>query len=685
MKTDLAIGHHSRHHSPMRFFLLLMVSVPVLAAENFQSHPPQRPLPVAFNRPLPKGPVFFADAARGDDANDGSKAKPWRSINHGLLQLKPGATLCLRGTFYEHVVVPVSGTTNAPVTIRSAPNELAIIDGGLREFFEAPAKAWVPFAGGAKGEFVSFKKYPQFNNRPIVHAFPAAGWEPFFGKEDERPLVLGHFGDTMVPLHGYRTAGDLRDHSMLWDVANKFDNDASVYCGPGVWFNRATQRIHAQLAHTKLAGLGDRSYSGETDPHKIPLCISGPYGADVLRLNGVKNIIVQDIVLRGASGSPLINLYGSENITLDGLTLYGGAPALLAKASSKIKILNTAFRGNAAPWSSRASMKYRGTPSYQIISQRNKPQSEDWEIANCEFTDDHDGVWLRYVNNLRFHHNLVDRFNDDGIEVGARKRDHELYIFQNLIARCGLTFTLHQMEVDEGATEVNPGSGIFITRNVIDLRRGLFKGPPREPDPTGAFLNGRGTLCGDHGSAVWPDYWFYHNTVIRTDPAWRGYYGHGIGGRGTRGNQRAVLNNIFVQAEGIPGLAFGNAATHYRIDGNLHWGLTDGPKFEGDFFKTKSRTFAFRKQPPPEAWFKHDQFTNPRFKNLTANPLAPFDLTLQKNSPAKNTGVPVPAQWPDPLRTADVGQPDLGALPAGTKPWRVGVRGRLSLFDDAAK
>jgi len=643
-------------------------------------------LPVGVKRVLPQGSVFFADAVKGDDAFDGSRGKPWRSVNFALQWLKAGDTLCLRGgTFNEHLVVPVSGTTNAPITIRSFPGELAIIDGGLREFFETPIKAWEPFDGGAKGEFVSVNKYPKFNNRPIVHAFPAAGWEPFFGKEDERPLVLGHFGDSMVPLHGYRTVGDLRDHSMLWDVGNKFDKTSSVYCGPGVWFNRDTSRIHCRLVHTALAGLGGRNYRGETDPRKIPLCISGPYGADVLRLNGVRHVVVQDMVLRGASGSPLINLYGSENITFDGLTLYGGAPGLLAKASSHIRILNTAFRGNAAPWSSRASMKYRGTPSYQIITQRNKPQSADWEIAHCEFTDDHDGVWLRYVKNLRFHHNLVDRFNDDGIEVGARKRDHELYIYQNLIARCGLTFTLHQMEAGEADRDAMPGSGIFITRNVIDLRRGLFKGPPREPDPAGAFLNGRATLCGDHGSPTWPDYWFYHNTVLRTDPPWRGYYGHGIGGRGTRGNQRAVLNNLFIQINGLPGLAFSTAATHYRIDGNLHWGLIDGPKFEGDFFKSKSRTYAFRKQPPPAEWFTHDQFANPRFTRLTLNGSAPINLTLQKNSPAKNNGVAIPETWPDPLRAVDSGKPDLGALPTGTKPWRVGVRGRLSLFDDAGK
>ncbi len=668
----------------MRFLpVLMLLGALNLAAASYKSHPPLRPLPQAFNRPLAAGPVFFTDASEGDNANDGSKKTPWQSINFALGQLKAGDTLCLRGgTFYEHVVVPISGTTNAPITIRSFPNELAVIDGGLREFFEAPQKSWQPFAGGAKGEFVSTKTYPQFNTRPIALAFPAAGWEPFFGRENDRPLVLGHFGDSMVPLHGYRTVDDLRDGSMLWDVESKFDNGAGVYCGPGVWFSRKSGRIHARLAHTSLAGLGPRSYRGQTDPRKIPLCISGPHGADVLRINGVNHLVFQDLVLRGASGSPLINLYGSENITFEGLTLYGGAPGLLAKASSKIKILNTAFRGLAASWSSRASMKYRGTPSYQLITQRNKPLNRDWEIAHCEFTDDHDGVWIRYVNNLRFHHNLVDHFNDDGIEVGARKRDHELYIYQNLISRCGLTFTLHEMETDEGATEVNPGSGIYITRNLVDLRRGLFKGPPRQPDPTAAFLQSSSSLAGDHSSPIWPDYWFYHNTVLRTDNAWRGYYGHGIGGRGVRGNRRALLNNCFVQLRGVPGLSFAPTPANYQIDGNLHWGLVDGPAFEGDFFKKQSRKYAFRKQPLPKDWMQHDVFSDPRFKKLTPDPNANVDVTLQKGSAAKDAGVAIPSEWPDPLRTKDEGKPDLGALPAGTQPWRVGVRGRLSLFDN---
>jgi hypothetical protein len=46
-------------------------------------------------------------------------------------------------------------------------------------------------------------------------------------------------------------------------------------------------------------------------------------------------------------------------------------------------------------------------------------------------------------------------------------------------------------------------------------------------------------------------------------------------------------------------------------------------------------------------------------------------------------GVSLPGEWPDPLRAADSGAPDAGALPRGAAPWRVGVKGRLTMFGEA--
>src|SRR5688572_8776346 len=168
------------------------------AQPNVASHPPMRPLPVATKRPPAKGPTYFIDGARGDDRNDGSEAKPWKTIQFGANRLKPGDTLYLRGgTYYEKVRLTRSGSKEAPITIASYPGELAILDGGLREYYDAPEKCWEPAKGGADGEFVSTAVYPNADQRPVPNQFLPAAWEPMWGIEDERPLALGNFGDSM--------------------------------------------------------------------------------------------------------------------------------------------------------------------------------------------------------------------------------------------------------------------------------------------------------------------------------------------------------------------------------------------------------------------------------------------------------------------------------------------------------
>src|SRR3954463_13132496 len=118
------------------------------APATYASHAPMRPLPTANDRPLAQGHAVYADP-KGDDAQAGTKEKPWKTLAHALKQLQPGDVLYLRGgTYYEALAIRTSGTKEMPITIRSAPGELAIIDAGHREFFESPATAWEPFPEG---------------------------------------------------------------------------------------------------------------------------------------------------------------------------------------------------------------------------------------------------------------------------------------------------------------------------------------------------------------------------------------------------------------------------------------------------------------------------------------------------------------------------------------------------------
>jgi hypothetical protein len=659
---------------PTTFLVCLwLLAAPLLA----KSPAAQRPLARPLDDLLVDGSRYFVDPASGADSNDGSVAEPWRTMQFAVGRLDPGDTLYLRGgVYFETVYLTRSGTAESPITISAYPGELPILDGGLREFLESPETSWQPLEGSVD-EFVSTQTYVDAVDRQIPHQFLPGAWEPMWGIEEHRPIAMGHFADSLVPLHGYRTAADLRS-------TNEYQpqkDTGTLYCGPGLWFNRVTNRIHIRLAHHTLPGLDDRAYGGEVDPRKLPLCVAAGFGRDVLRINGIRHIGIRGLVLRGATGSPMIHLYGSQDIQLDHLTVYGGFPGLLINASQGISVTHSAFRGLAAPWSGRSHMKYRGTPSYQVVLHNGQPFNEDLELAHCEFTEDHDFAFFRYAKNLRFHHNFVDNFNDDGLECGPKLRWHSIFIHHNRIGACLGVLQQHELYPDESPATHDPNSGVYVYRNVFDQRAGVYYGLPREPDPSGAFLHDEGHLLSDHGSPTYPVMRVYQNTFLRRQPVWRNYFLFGLGGRELRDTERDVFNNIFVQINGTPGAVIhGKVAGSMREGGNLLWGVNreanNAPLFEK---LRKSPLFVDSQRFYKPGWSTHDKAADPKFfRLLNANETS--DLRLSADSPAINAGQGLPANWPDPLRDADEGTPDIGALPQGVEPWRVGVEGRIRLF-----
>jgi hypothetical protein len=646
-----------------------------------KSHSPQRRLPTALGGAPTRGPAHYVDPVRGHDANDGSIAKPWKTMQHGVRRLEPGDRLYLRGgIYYETVYLSQSGTAESPIAIAAYPGELPVLDGGLREFLESPATSWERSKDSTPGEYVSSKSYPYAADRRTPHQFLPGSWEPMRGLEDQRPLALGHFADSLVPLHGYRTVEDLRSTNEL-QPPNK--NAGAAYCGPGLWFNRETSRIHIRLAHHRLVGLGDRAYRGETDPRKLPLVVAVGFGQDVLRINGIKHVRIEGLVLRGATGSPMIHVYGSQGIHLDHLTVYGGFPALLVNASQNVRVTHSAFRGLAAPWTGRAHMKYRGTATYQIVFQNSQPVNEDIEFAHCEFTDDHDFAFLRYARNLRFHHNFVDNFNDDGLECGAKLRWHTIYIHHNRIGACLGVFQQHEIDKDESPATHDPDSGVYVYRNVFDQRAGVYYGLPTSDDPGGAYLHYEGHVISDHGSPVYPVMRIYHNTFLRQEPVWRDYFLFGFGAVSLRNTERDVFNNLFVQANRVPGaVILGKEAGPLREGGNLLWGVNEGPTKKADPFAKlrNSPLFQDSQRFYEPGWTTNDIVADPKFVQLTGDAREPSDLRLSEGSPAIGAGRVLPAKWPDPLREVDKGKPDIGAVPLGVTGWGVGVDGRIPVF-----
>lgn len=651
-------------------------------ASQFASHPPQRPLPQPSDRPLGDGPARFVDPAAGDDASPGTVDRPWRTLAHAVTQLAAGQTLYLRGGIYfEHVTVSLRGTQQQPITLRSYPGELAVLDGGLREFYEHPETAWEPFPQGAAGEFRSSRAYPDL------------------GGQQDATNLLGHFADSMVPLHGYRFLTDLRSTNEYFAQAEgeKTAQGSGIYCGPGLFYDHASGRIHIRLAHTRQPALKHRNYQGETDPRKLRLIVAGMQPGPVLALRGARYVRIQDLVVRGAR-TATIEVDDCANIEFDGVTSYGGAAAMQVRDTAGLRLVHCALRGIAAPWTFRGSLKYRAIEARIFSASGWEPTGADnchFELAYSEFTDCVDGVFLGNVRGVQFHHNVLDNISDDGLFLTATTAydgttpGGDVHIHHNYLARCLTTFAFgvgHGRQRVLGQGRMQTGSGVYVYRNVFDFREPVMY---HQPGPQDHHLPSFGRVAGDHGGPTWEPVVFYHNTVVCGDAPFRAYYAAGLASHLAGGTYRRVFNNIFVHVRGMPGHVFAEGDVDLQADGNLHWSLAEGPNQQGDFlarFRT-SPAFARSQTRYGPGWTAHDQFADPQFVRLPpevdstpgiAPDVAACDLSLRPGSPAIDAGVPLPDQWPDELRSSDRGKPDVGALPHGVLPWRVGVRGRLS-------
>jgi len=603
-----------------------------------------RPLPAASTRALGGGTHRYV-APDGSDRAAGTEAEPWRTVAHGIARLAPGDTLVLRqGVYYERLDVALRGGAGRPITIRSHPGELAILDGGFREFFEDPRGSWEPVAGGAVGEYRSTREYPHLGR------------------------AFGLFGDSLVPLHGYIWLADLQSDVELWS-----EKDEPLYCGPGLWFNPRTRRIHVRLAHDRAAYLpAEHRYRGTTDPRDVPLVVTG-FGRVPLRLGGSEHVVVQDLVVRGA-GRSAIEITGSRDVLLDGVTAFSGTHAVWLESTRAVRVLNSRFRGPSAPWSSRMSLKYKGTAGVLFRTAGTLTKNLDLEIANSEFTDGHDGVFLGDAREVDFHHNLVENFNDDGIfltSVGLA--NGPIRIFQNRISRCLSSFVFGW---GRGQKNV-PGAGVSIYRNVVEhLERVYYQVPIVGREPRADY----GNPVRDHGSPIWEPMKIYQNTfVARRAERWSYLLGLGTHMEATT---RDVFNNIFVHVDDAPTLQVPLApsvpaasATNIalRSDGNLFWSVARGSPAGSDFFADFHASAAFEasRSVHPPGWESASVYGDPKFLRFDPGS-GDNDYRIGAESAARDAGVALPAVWGDPLAALDSGAPDVGALPLGAEPLRIG-------------
>jgi hypothetical protein len=626
-------------------------------AAEVLSHPPLRQTPAPAQRPLVKGPTYFADTARGDDAAAGTQEKPWKTIAHAVKQLKAGDTLCLRGgVYYERVYLALAGESGKPITIRSYPGEQAVIDGSFAEFTQKPATAWQPLEGGAPGEFVSAQRYANLRD------------------------VVGSFGDSLIGLQTYYYAKDLQSQGELidwenWDKPQETDLKP-LYCGPGLWLDRQRGRIHCRLAHTRLPAPID-NYAGETDPRKLPLIVAS-FDAVPLTLDACEHLRLQDLVIRGA-GYTSIEVRNCKHLEIDGATVWCGTYGLRLSSTEGFKLLNSRLYGSLAPWTFRNDASKRDYPGrpHRNISRLNThalieidsgressvfafPQNDNWEIAGCQFTDAHDGLYLGAIN-CRFHDNLIENLQDDGIYLSPMYLRHRLEATDPKIQIDSNTFRQLLTPLAFGGDRPETADTVFICRNVFDLRHPVRTGRPSTKDPIPRFSTGK--PMGDHGSPPWSAMNIYHNTFIMAEPA-RDAAMNALGSTRS-GNPRKTFNNLFIHLARLP--AFVPAVPEHSVisDGNWYWSPKADEKQAAalldKFFK--SPAFEQSKQVYPPGCEANSRCADPKLRQPPDDLSKTADFALAEGSPAIDAGVPIPADWPDPERGEDAGKPDIGAYP----------------------
>jgi hypothetical protein len=641
-----------------RNLLRLALSVLVCAtchtfAADFSSHPPQRPLPVGNPRPLPSGDIHVVDAVHGNDAGAGTVDHPWKTLDHALAQLSKGGVICLRGgAYYVHATVHSVASREKPLVIRSWPGELAVLDGGIPEFAQHPETAWEPCKDGVAGEYSSTRTYPV-----------GAPGRTSEGDGDGEVLAMGRFIDSMIPLHGCRFHGDLQSDNQWWTLKGKNQSGTFVYCGPSVWQDGTTGRIHCRLAPTKLP-IGDDNYTGIADPQRTPLCIATIAAGPVLTIDSSRHVELQDLVIRGSVTTALLVTH-SADVSLDGVTIYGGGSGMDVEATAGLRLIHCACRGMAAPWMYRGALKYRSVEARLLSASTWMPMgidNRDFEIAYSEFTDSEDSVFLGAVQGVRFHHNLLENIHDDGLFLTVPQgydghvAGGNTRIWQNRLASCLTTFSFgvgHGRQITL-PDHVQTGDGVWITRNVIDLRRTVRYHWPQGPEDT-QLADFRGRFGGDHGSPVWEPMWIYHNTIVGGEIGRADFGIQGLGVGMGKGTTRHVIDNILCVDVSKPGVKLPNDASHFTAEGNIIWSFDAGA--------------------PKPAAPAGNQLADPGFKHYAADWREDVDLTPR----AAVAGAAIPEDWFEPIHSNDI-----GALPADGTPWRIGVRGRLDVCGRAS-
>jgi len=466
--------------------------------------------------------TYHADPERGDDAGEGTPARPWRSLAASIPRLRPGDSLVLRGgTYFESGVrIDVAGLPDAPIEIRSHPGEVAVVDGGFREF-RRPGNADWEVVDADRGIYRSTRAYPRARR---VHAY------------------LRHAGRSyhLVP---YERLGHLV-------TANQRASDGDVYVGQGLAWSPSDGRIYVRLVPGELQELLGYEGPPRLDPRDAELSVFGD-GAVVTFGPGAAHV-VWDGVGVAHRNQALEFASASHHVTVRNAALLGGRTHVMIRDGAHDLLFDGVEILDSVPrWIAWKDVKSASKPAHglQGAAFAIEGASHHVEIRNSRIEGSFDAVDATgSPHHLHVHHNVFRWIRDDVLQLGSS--GHHYHVHHNLMAPVSKGVSAHG-----SGSAPQPGT-FWIHHNVIDTSEPMQHG---RLTPQGTWT-GKGTP-GSQGRARIRPFGRHQGSGFGAGDAWKIYqntlvFGRDANGWGAgharprrEGAVHEVYNNVFVQIE----------------------------------------------------------------------------------------------------------------------------------------
>jgi hypothetical protein len=659
--------------------------------------------------------IYYVDPVTGDDnTNDGlSPATPFKTIAHASQELAAGDTLRLHaGSIYGPTTAfsGLAGTLEAPIDVEPYAGTEVVFDGRITapDFATVPNSEWEPVPGGHPEEW---------RTRQILD-------EPQLGGPDAGEVRHGALADSGIRLIAYSRIEDLRATNESYPhepvplsdprpAGGPLEKDLTrkrpwTYFGPGLaWVPEHLAdaedrrgRVHVRLSRTHLRTPGIRDYAGSSDPNQVALALT-PERRVVVRVAG-SNLRFRNLFIANGGERTLI-IQQSRNVTFDHCTVQGGRFGVrMAELADGVRFEHCTFDGGLAPWTMRSDVKESYTYIDPVLGRQPNGTgrlthdhlvlvaADNVEFDSCTFRRGHDALQLGGTN-VSVHHSLFEDLNDEVMQFNFAIN---VRIYKNLIRQ-----VLHPLSFLDHDKDPERRSGpVYVYRNVIDQRvptRGYRALPPDTPVPH-VWRYGASHKLGH----PMPDVYVFQNTFISSHLDDKADALTPLFNNGFRSPEapRIHLNNLLVGLNlDLPYSFAMPTAANRRSQGNLWYQahrddaalfMFQRPDGSSEPVETLAglheldggwelgSRFEDPKQGPQadpqlvnfdDEFFDHGRYLGDAYPDNDFGP-AP-------GSPAIAAGVALPPELLDldPDRPTDSSFPDIGAIPAGSPPLRVGA------------